>query len=128
MTESKFEQVKIICAEDCGNAPKKLLIKEFITAIACNDHHYVAENLDSDIAWCIVGDKVIQGIDEFLAHFKPHHQVIEVHIDNIITHGNTCAANGTVKYENSSISFCHIYRFSGFKNVKIKEITSYHIE
>ena len=40
----------------------------------------------------------------------------------IITHGNTGSANGIVKSERKNLAFCNIYKFSGFKNAKVKEI------
>jgi|SRR5690625_1105930 len=128
MVQSKFCEVKIICAEDCGNAPKKIRIKEFITAMANNDQIYIAESLASNIVWEIVGEKTVHGEAEFLRNSQPHNNISEVHIHNIITHGNTCAANGTVKFDTRSIAFSHIYRFSSARNVKIKEITSFFIE
>ena len=33
----RYDQVKIICAEDCGKAPKKELLRAFNVAFVCND-------------------------------------------------------------------------------------------
>jgi hypothetical protein len=44
-TTSKNGDLKIICAEDCGNAPKKNLFKELNIAIAKNDIGFIIENM-----------------------------------------------------------------------------------
>jgi hypothetical protein len=122
----------IICAEDCENAPKKELLKEFSIALAKNDISFIVENITDNVIWNIVGDKLIQGKDTFADTLKQmrNSTAIELHISNIITHGNTGSANGILTFENKKcFAFCDVYIFSSAaKNGKIKEITSYVIE
>lgn len=55
---------------------------------------------------------------------------VELLIHNIITHGNTAAANATVTMRDGSrIEHCDVYKFAGFgPKAKIKEITTYLIQ
>ncbi|WP_187768019.1 nuclear transport factor 2 family protein [Paenibacillus sp. PL91] len=129
----KNEELKVICAEDCGNAPKKKLIKEFNIAFANYDIGFISENISGEICWNLVGEQlVIQGKDVLAATLEQmkNKKIIELQITSIITHGNTGAANGVIKYENAkTFAFCNVYIFSSAaKNAKIKDITSYVIE
>jgi hypothetical protein len=129
---SEYGDLKIICAEDCGNAPKKELLKEFNIAFAKNDISFIIENITDHVSWNIAGEPLIQGKDNFAETLKQmkKSKAIELHISNIITHGTTGAANGILIYENKkNYAFCHVYIFSSAaKNAKLKEITSYVIE
>lgn len=123
------ESIKIECEENCGNSPKKILLKELSIASATNDIDFCMNWMRDDILWEIVGDKQIQGKDDFeheLNRMKDR-KVQELRIHNIITHGNTASLNGTlILSDDKKIAFCNVYNFSGFgKNAKIKRITSY---
>lgn len=57
----------------------------------------------------------------------------EFKIHHTITHGKTAAVDGIMKVTDPSgnvkiYAFCDIYLMSGFKNAKIKEMTSYVLE
>ncbi|WP_068619616.1 hypothetical protein [Paenibacillus tuaregi] len=126
------EQVKIICAEDCGNAPKKELLRAFNVAFVCNDRGFIMEKIIEEIKWNFIGSHVLQGRDqvfkmlEKLIDKKP----VELVISNIITHGYSGSVNGILNLEgNISYAFCNIYRFnSSLNKTKIKEITSFIID
>ena len=54
--------VKIICKEDCGNAPKKLLLKELTSAFAKGTaQRELLPQLAADATWEIVGAAPISG-------------------------------------------------------------------
>ena len=120
---------KVICSEDCGNAPKKALLKEVHIAFAEHDTAFILENVTDDIRWHIIGDKLIQGKSEVAAALETmkDEKVEELTINNIITHGKTAAVNGsTTLASGRTVAFCDVYGFDGHgKNAKIKEITSY---
>jgi hypothetical protein len=128
----RYDQVKIICAEDCGNAPKKELLRAFNAAFVCNDIGFIAETIVENIQWNFIGSNVVQGKDqvfrmlETLMDKKP----TELVISNIITHGYSGSLNGILSLENNiSYAFCNIYRFnSSLNKTKIKEITSFVID
>lgn len=128
---SDIREIQIICDEDCGNSPKKQLLKDFNIAFARNDVGFILENITDNVKWNLIGDKIIQGRGNFSEELEQMNSIgaIELEITNILTHGNTGAAHGILRFENQSYAFCDVYIFSSSaKNAKIKEITSYNIE
>lgn len=123
---------KIVCAEDCGNAPKKQYIKDFNIAFAKADVKEVLSMLTDDAEWEIVGEKLVRGkaaIQNELERMNAG-PADELHIENLISHGNICAANGVMKFNDTNpVAFCDVYTFSSHaKSAKIKKMTSYAIE
>ncbi len=125
--------VKVICKEDCGNAPKKLLLKELITSFANRKISKILAQVSEDVVWNRVGVGKVEGIkayalalDESFNELHPE----ELVIDNILTHGNGAAANGTLTtITGKTFAFCHVYIFAGASSrSRVKEITSYSIE
>ncbi len=107
---------------------KEKFLRTFHRAFAENDTGYIMDNITQDISWDIPGDRYVQGKEAFASALKEmkNEGKTKVEIEHVITHGKTAAVNGTVLYENGmSHAFCDIYVFSGFKNPKVKEITSY---
>ncbi|MBB3125706.1 hypothetical protein FHS19_000360 [Paenibacillus rhizosphaerae] len=128
----RYEQVKIICAEDCGNAPKKQFLRAFHVALVCNDIGFFMENITEEIQWNVIGSHVLQGKDQIFGMIEKwnHKTPTELVINNIITHGYSGSLNGILNFENNaSCAFCNIYRFnSSLNKTKIKEITSFIID
>lgn len=129
---NEFNDIKIICPEDCGNAPKKQLLKEFNIACVNNDIVFIMDSISDDFQWNIIGKELIQGKENFIETLKEllNSKVAELHICKIITHGYDGSVNGTLTLENNRIySFCHVYKFTSSRNnSKIKECTSYIIK
>lgn len=122
--------VKLICAVDCGNAPRKEVLRDFQTAWVRGEIDTVADMVRDDIVFDIVGHERIVGSEAFraaLERMAGSESATELHIHHIITHGNTAALNGTVTLaDGRRYGFCDVYLFAGFaKTAKIKEITSY---
>jgi hypothetical protein len=123
--------MKIACAEDCGNSPKKKLLKEWSIAAASHDIDFCAEWAADDVVWEIVGDRRIEGKDLFVQALRQWQgRIVEqLRIENIITHGNVGSVNGTIVLDDQrSFAFCNVNKFSSGKQSKIKAITSYVIE
>ncbi len=121
--------MKVVCAEDCGNAPKKLLLRDLALDYWGDEGRMFVDNLAEEAVWIVVGGPRHVGkeaIREQCANDRGG-EPTELHIHNIITHGNTAAANATVTMQDGSrIEYCDVYRFAGFgKKAKIKEITTY---
>ncbi len=128
MNQTNPDSLSIHVTEDCGNAPRKIVIRDFNIAYARSDYDYVLEQLTDDVVWQMVGDRTIRGKQDVAlmlqqtTDFAPS----ALHLTNIITHGRTAAANGILTLADSSLSFCDVYIFnSAGKQGKIKEITSY---
>lgn len=122
---------RIVCAEDCGNAPKKQFVKDFNIAFARADIPALLAMMTDDAEWNIVGAQAFRGKDAIQDEFKriglsPAEELV---LENIISHGKLCAANGVLTQSSApSLAFCSVYVFSSAaKDAKIKTITSYGI-
>lgn len=126
--------VKISYPKDCGNAPKKIVLVGLYKAFAASNYAHIQENTTEDLIWQMIGKEVIEGHDQALEKLKQYREVEgglkEIAIFNAITHGNVCAVNGKLTFNNSSsFAFCDIFKFRGFsKTAKVKEISSYVIK
>lgn len=119
----------IECAEDCGNAPRKNLLKRYNIAYAQNDFDFCLEWVADDIVWEMIGEQRFEGKQAFekaLAQMKENEvQMLQIH--QIITHGNVASANGTLTFvDGKQWAYCDVYQFRGFsKTAKIRTISSY---
>ncbi|WNF24720.1 hypothetical protein [Mesobacillus jeotgali] len=124
--------LKIDCPKDCGNAPKKVILKEITVALATRDYIGLCENMADDIRWKIAGHKSFFGKEALkdALNQKTINSLIQLQIQNIITHGSTGAVNGIFVFDDhSTLSFCEVYKFSSAgKSAKVKEIVSYRVE
>ena len=123
---------RVICPEDCGNAPKKAQLRDFTAAAVQGDLHRVLAHISDRIEWEITGSGKFAGKEQFAEaqrqmHGKP---AAELEIRHILTHGKTGVVNGAVKYaDGKKRSFCDVYVFTGSaKDAKIREIVSYVID
>lgn len=124
----KSNNIKMTIPDDCGNSPKKLILKDFNIAFVSNETDFLSIHISDNITWNIIGDSIIQGKGDFIEKVKEinKNEVIELIVDNIITHGYVASANGKIVIGDTIYNFCHIYNFTGAgKKAKIKEITSF---
>ncbi|HSA84507.1 MAG TPA: nuclear transport factor 2 family protein [Patescibacteria group bacterium] len=123
--------MKITVPEDCGNAPRKKLIHDFTLAFAENNKEKILEFMADDIEWIMVGDKIMNGKEEAAKSLETMGDEIaeELILDTIITHGDTAACDGIIKYSKRAVAFCDVYKFTGHdKDAKIRQLTGYAIE
>lgn len=123
--------MKITVPEDCGNAPRKEVIRDFNIAFAECKFDKVLEFMADDIEWVFVGKQIMNGKEEAKKFLETmgNEKAEELILDMIITHGDTAAADGIIKYKEMAVAFCDVYKFTGHdKNAKIKRLTSYGIE
>lgn len=124
--------LKVFCKEDCGNAPRKQVLKSFNIAFASGNVEAVLDAVSDDIVWERVGDCTIRGKHAFADALNRYSNQAadELRLLTIITHGNEASANGILKFNGQyTWAFCDVYRFAGFtKTAKIKQITSYAIQ
>lgn len=131
MTQQKPE-LKIICEDDCGNAPKKAQLRDFNIAFARANTEEVLDYLTEDVIWNMVGEKTLKGkqeVAEFLKQMEDS-PASELKIDYLITHGTDCAATGQLTFPGGEVvDFCDVYIFAGHaKDTKIKWIKSYAVD
>ena len=125
---NKLGNITVKYPVDCGNAPKKLLLKDFHVAVVQNDRDFISDNLTDDTLWKIIGDKEIEGKEKVTSTLLNSYQnVSKLEIEQIITHGKITSINGTVTYQHDKkLAFCHVHIFNNAsKTAKIKETTSY---
>src|SRR5690625_3460198 len=84
--------------DDCGNAPKKAFIQELNVAFAKADVDTLLDKVTDDITWEIIGDKKIEGIDDFKQelHAMRDHKAAELVLERVLTHGTDGAASGVI--------------------------------
>jgi predicted ester cyclase len=114
---------------------KEKFIREFNHAFSIGDTDYLSANVTEDVVWNMVGDEILSGKTAFLNKIREMGENIdlEIEVQRIISHGIDVALEGTIAFnfhkgKRQNFSFCDIYKFSGFKNPKIKNINSYIIE
>lgn len=56
---------RVIVGKDCGNSPKNIFLQKLTIALAKRDSILVLSSLTDDILWNILGDKLIEGKDDF---------------------------------------------------------------
>lgn len=124
--------VEIIASPDCGNAPKKQVLRDYSIALAARDTDEILSAVADDVEWEIVGGRTIRGKDEFAAALDSvlDRQAVRLSVDSIITHGNQGAVSSTVDLsDNRRQRCCDVYAFGGHsRTATIKRITSYWIE
>ncbi|MBG47610.1 MAG: DNA-binding protein [Pseudozobellia sp.] len=123
--------VKITAPADCDNTPKKKFLKEFNVAFAEADVDYFHDKLTDDVVWNMVGDKIIEGKENFIAALlkMKEYTAKEVKIESIITHGRFAAVNGTMVMNKGNVfAFADFYEFRGAKGNLVKKLTSYVVE
>lgn len=123
---------ELVVEEDCGNAPKKQKLKEFYTELAAGDVEAILSRLTDDVRWTIVGEVSHDGKEAVEGYLE---QILaaeyeEIHVDNIITHGYSGAANGTTTSSDGDMyGFCEVFTFDSPTNTAdIEAIDSYVIE
>lgn len=108
------------------------MLQELNDAFAKSDTDTILEMVTDTIRWNIIGEQSVEGKEAFreMLISMQGSEPLELTIHNIITHGKSAAVNGEMKMpgENKAYAFCDVYKFSGFKNPKISEMTSYAIE
>lgn len=121
--------MKIIVQEDCGNSPRKAILRDFVIAIVEKDSQLILTYMDEFITYQEVGKMGIQGSSQFLSYIEEQtgDEVRELELLTIITHGKTAAVNGKVVIlDGREYHFAAIFLFTGAtKTARIKEITNY---
>lgn len=121
--------VKVNVQPDCGNAPKKIFLRDFMIAFANYDVSFILDSVADDAVWDVVGSTIANGKTEIEALLKKllADDLQEMTIATIITHGDTGSVNGTTEAKDGKAQgFCHVCTFSSHgKNAKLKHITSY---
>ncbi|WP_022870916.1 hypothetical protein [Yaniella halotolerans] len=130
MSSSSSSLSVIDIPEHCGNAPRKVVIRDFLIALYSGAVDETLGMLKDDVRWEIVGSNVLSGQAETRAWLMNQDSTQELKLHTVITHGTDCGADGVATYAQSrAVCFNHVILFAGHgKAAKIKEIRSYLIE
>lgn len=122
---------RIISKPNCGNSPKMAFLKEFNIAFAKGDVGFISKSVTEDVVWNMVGNKKIEGIEDFVAELHQMSQLksTELILEQILSHGKEGAVNGVLTMENGKqYAFSDFYVFQSAKGGRIASIISYVIE
>jgi hypothetical protein len=111
--------------------PQNKFVETLTIAFAKGDAKFILSHVTNDIRWNIVGDKSIQGKDNFAQALRSmkNEKAAELTIHHVATHGKAGAANGIRKLKNGKTrAFCDVYEFRGTTGTRVKEIASYVID
>lgn len=120
--------LELIISDSCGNAPKQAFLRELNVAFARADIRAIAQAVTDDIRWHLVGDRLLEGKDAFLAALEEMktHEATALTLHAIITHGREGAVHGEIALgDGATYAFCDVYTFSGAKGDRVKAITSF---
>ncbi|GAA2112684.1 nuclear transport factor 2 family protein [Streptomyces synnematoformans] len=119
--------VTIRSAADCGNAPRKEVLRDLVVALAEGDGATVAALVGEDVAWSLVGEAVLRGREAVRAWVADLPEAKEVAFGSLLTHGREAGVDGTIEAaDGTRYAFCHVIRFPGTaKTAKIAEVRSY---
>lgn len=122
-----MESMKISLPPDCGNAPRMVLIGEFVENWAGGNADAVAGGLADDVRWTVIGKGTYTGPQSLEAAI-PLSRPSRVEVHTIVTHGRLASCDGYLEKGASRVAFSHVFRFvSTSKTAKIAEIRTYMI-
>lgn len=110
---------------------KGKFLQKINEAFAKSEIDFIVENVTDDIKWTAIGDFTVKGKEAFIESLEKmkSNEPFQLEIKNIITHGDSAAVDGEMKSpDGKRFAFCDVYKLSGFKNPKIKKMTSYVVE
>lgn len=119
---------KINVQPDCGNAPRKVFLKELYSSLANGDSQLLSENLQNNFVWEIIGQKQLIGKENFLNELSELKiwRIKELTIETIITHGADASVSGQIiANDNSKFCFCDVVKFKGAGETKLNSIANF---
>lgn len=115
---------------DCGNSPRKEILRDLVVALAQRDVEHIEAVLADDVSWTIVGEQTVSGREatKEMVLALPH--VDELTFGTFLTHGRGGGVDGVLRLaDGTQTAFCHLLRFkSTVKTAKVVGINSYLIE
>jgi hypothetical protein len=98
---------------DCGNAPRKAQVRDWLIAVAQGDPDEVGRLLSEDVSWEAVGSSTIHGRDVVLAGLRSEPARTLV-VASLLSHGKFVAAEGSMlSADGGSERFAYFFTFTG---------------
>lgn len=119
--------LKVHDEPDCGNAPRKEILRDLALALAVPDADAVASLVRDDVTWTVAGGAQRTGVDAVRAWVAARPASASVTYESLITHGRDASVSGhTVDGGGRVEHFCHMVRFAGTaKTAPAVAVTSY---
>ena len=114
---------------DCGNSPLKASLRDLNIAFAQSNVDAILDFFADDIAWHIVGERLVRGRAAARATLEAMSGLStrELTIHSIISDGREAAVNGVITSEpGGAVAFCDVCRFDA--SGKIDLMKSYTVE
>ncbi len=115
--ESKEAMARVQVEADCGNAPKKVFLRDFMIAFANGDTSFILDSVTDAVQWDVVGSRSVKGKADVEVMMREMMKtgVDEMTIETIITHGNAGSVNGVnVLIDGSRYDFAMCVRLVGW--------------
>lgn len=132
MLTEQYENLQVVYPKDCGNAPKRILLKDLAAAAVQGKTGDMTNFLSDDIVCTVVGHSQINGKDSLFEKVQQisKRQPDRLELNYVITHGKMASVEGRVTYENhNQYNFGLFVTFSSAgKKAKINSITVYLIK
>ena len=112
--------------QDCGNAPKKVIIKAFLIAFYQKRDDAWKRHLNNSVVWSQNG-KVLNDLKEIEVNNGASTMPDKLQIEQIITHGKFCACYGQTVHGNSRTGIAYFLDFKSAGSPLIQRITEYQI-
>lgn len=115
---------------DCGNSPRKEILRDLVVALAQRDVEHLAAVLDEDVSWTVVGEQTVSGRVAARGMALALPPVDELTFGTFLTHGRGAGVDGVLRLaDGGETAFCHVLRFkSTAKTAKVADINSYLIK
>ena len=113
---------------DCGNAPRKLFLRDLLIAIVDGNMKQMQEIIPENISWDIVGKKQITSQEQYLKELKGHAlwKAKELIVETIITHGPLASVSGQITAaDKTTYKFCNVYQFKSAGSATLNSITTF---
>jgi hypothetical protein len=111
----------------CGNAPRQLVIRDLVLALAEVDGAQLNELLAEEVRWDLAGAGTTEGLSQLTDRLAGQGEVASIELTSILTHGREGSTDGVLTFRNGRRqAFCHVLRFaSAVKTAKVTEMRSY---
>ena len=122
---------KITIHADCGDAPKKQLLRDLNIAFAHADVETILACFSDDIHWHIIGEADMRGKAAVREALDSMQDVVtrELIVHSIISNGREGAINGEIITEDGRrVAFCDLCQFASTAGKEILSMMSYTLE
>lgn len=123
--------MKINDKVNTGHSSREEFIKAFNIAFAKSDVNYIVDHVSKDITWNIIGDKLIEGKENFERELRKMSgsPAIVITIEQIVTYGKEGAVRGSMEFESGDVySFSDFYSFTNTQDNVIQSMASHVIK